>query len=136
MSLPATVVAAIDFSPSSVRAAAVALSLMVAPARLFLAHVESSSPSSDGSGIRLQSDAERRLRDVAQTLDVPDRVVVETLVLNGAPAQSISELADRVGADLIAAGSHGHNPMERFVLGSVSTALVRNTTYPVLVAKA
>ena len=40
---------------------------------------------------------------------------------------------DDVPADMIAAGSHSHGLLERFLLGSVSTALVRNASCPVLV---
>ena len=59
---------------------------------------------------------------------------IEPVVLNGNAVQAVSSFAERVGADLIAAGSHGHSKLERFLLGSVSTGLVRNAKCGVLVA--
>ena len=44
-------------------------------------------------------------------------------VLLDGPKNVIIDEADKIGADLIVVGSHGHRGMERFVLGSVSEAV-------------
>jgi nucleotide-binding universal stress UspA family protein len=49
------------------------------------------------------------------------RVTAE--VLEGPPKKVIVEEAERLGTDLILIGSHGHGPVKRFVLGSVSHAV-------------
>jgi nucleotide-binding universal stress UspA family protein len=96
LEIPRTVVAAVDFSPSSILAAKTVLQLMNASGVLYL-------------------------------------VCVETVVLTGRPASALVQFAERVGADLITAGSHGHGRLERLLLGSVSTGIVRNANCAVLV---
>lgn len=49
---------------------------------------------------------------------------VSTRVVEGSPKQAIVEEAARFGADLIVLGCHGYGPVKRFVLGSVSHAVV------------
>jgi nucleotide-binding universal stress UspA family protein len=51
-------------------------------------------------------------------------VTVTTQILEGAPKHLIVEEADRVGADLIVLGTHGHGPAGRFLLGSVAHSVV------------
>ena len=48
---------------------------------------------------------------------------VEYEVREGNPKEVIVEEAERWGADLILLGSHGHGPVGRFLLGSVSHAV-------------
>lgn len=61
---------------------------------------------------------------------------IETHVEFGSPKALISkEIANKVGADLIMCGATGLNAMERFIIGSVSEAIVRNATVDVLVIR-
>lgn len=53
----------------------------------------------------------------------------------GTPSKAIAQVAADYDADLIVAGTHGRRGVERFVLGSVAEALVRNATCPVLVVR-
>jgi nucleotide-binding universal stress UspA family protein len=48
---------------------------------------------------------------------------ISTEVLEGWPKEVIIEEAERWEADLILVGSHGHGPVTRFLLGSVSHAV-------------
>ena len=50
----------------------------------------------------------------------------------GSPAVTILEQATQSQADLILMGSHGRSGVTRFVMGSVSHALLHQTTVPVL----
>jgi nucleotide-binding universal stress UspA family protein len=57
------------------------------------------------------------------------------VVLRGRPATVLIDEAQRVGADLIVAGSRGHGPIASLVLGSISGELVDTAPCPVLVAR-
>ncbi len=53
----------------------------------------------------------------------------------GVPANVICDLADKESVDLIIVGSHGKGSVQRALLGSVSQAVVRHATVPVLVVR-
>jgi nucleotide-binding universal stress UspA family protein len=56
-----------------------------------------------------------------------------TLSVPGAPASMILREAAKLRPDLIVTGSHGRKGISRFVLGSVSHALLHSASYPILV---
>jgi nucleotide-binding universal stress UspA family protein len=47
--------------------------------------------------------------------------------------KGLIEFAEHREADLLVMGTHGHNIVERIILGSVAEGVVRKTTIPVLV---
>ncbi len=53
-------------------------------------------------------------------------IQLTTEVLEGDPKSSILEKAGNWGADLIVVGAQGHGAISRFLLGSVSSALVHH----------
>ncbi len=53
----------------------------------------------------------------------------------GIPFQEILRVAKEENASLIVIGSHGKSNVEEMLLGSVSEAVVRHSTQPVLVVK-
>jgi nucleotide-binding universal stress UspA family protein len=55
------------------------------------------------------------------------------LVIQGPVAEKILEEADRLEADLIVLGSHGHGAMYHLLLGSVSEMVIKDARCPVLV---
>ncbi|HKP45300.1 MAG TPA: universal stress protein [Pyrinomonadaceae bacterium] len=61
--------------------------------------------------------------------------VVTTAVLVGSPRSSILEDSESWQADLIVVGSHGYNPWQRLLLGSVSQALVSHARCSVEVVR-
>lgn len=135
---PKTIVAATDFSKANMRAAQIALDLLGPSGTLYLAHVEAPVVM-DGDNIaatdrRFPGDVVIWFRRMMDDLKCRAGVLVEPVVLNGSVVHAVSEFAERVGADLIVTGSHGHNRLERFLLGSVSTGLVRDASCGVLVA--
>ena len=62
-------------------------------------------------------------------------VDVETLVVERAPAEALSELAAERKADMIAVGSHGERRLVGAILGSVAHKLVHLSKVPVLVVR-
>jgi nucleotide-binding universal stress UspA family protein len=139
MAAPATAVVAADFGPASVRAARAAIGLLGKGGTLYLVYVE--QPVDLFPGATIAPAAEHYpgevfvlFRRMIEGLRVPSGVIVETVVLNGAPVPTLEEFCERVGADLLAAGTHALSRAASFFLGSVSTGLVRRTPIPLLIA--
>jgi|tagenome__1003787_1003787.scaffolds.fasta_scaffold20985138_7 nucleotide-binding universal stress UspA family protein len=134
-SVPRHAVVAIDFSEGSVRAARAALRLLTADGVLELVHVVPRDRLFDAwvaqeEYVRFVRHSLTRFR---ARLAIPPNVRVDDVILNGDPARELLAYATRVGADLIAAGSHGHGFVTRLVIGSVTTKLLRMASCPVLV---
>lgn len=71
-----------------------------------------------------------------QAMAEAEGVKAELIYESGSAKQLIPKtIAKRVNADLIVCGSTGYNMVERFVLGSVSEAIVRYALCDVLVIK-
>lgn len=62
----------------------------------------------------------------------PGGLEPETLLLHGAAAAQITRRAAGV-VDILFAGSRGYGPLHRALVGSVSGALVRDASYPVVI---
>jgi nucleotide-binding universal stress UspA family protein len=62
-------------------------------------------------------------------------LTAENHLLNGDIVAAILACAEKIGADIIVAGYHGHNPIVRLVMGTVVGNLVRSTTLPVVVVR-
>ena len=71
-----------------------------------------------------------RLRTVEdKTLEVTGEIIQD------APKRAILEKADDWGADLIVVGSHGYGPLDRFLLGSVSSAVATHANCSVEIVR-
>lgn len=77
--------------------------------------------------------AERRLEEARGTVRAAGAPRVESTLLYGDPATEIVGLAARIGADLVAVGSHGRSGLARLMVGSVAEGVVRRAPCPVLV---
>lgn len=128
---PRRVVAAIDFTESSIRAARTAVELAAPDARLYLVHVASRSLNEPHF---VNDDAEFRLSlaRVHGGIGVPSTAAAEHVVLRGDPAAELLDFAASVGADLIATGTHGRGLLARMFVGSVAAAVVRASVCSVL----
>ncbi|HII00289.1 TPA: universal stress protein [Methanosarcinaceae archaeon] len=62
-------------------------------------------------------------------------VEVEAVLLEGHPAEEIINFAERNEVDLVVLGSLGKSGIERFLIGSVSEKVIRNSKVPVLVVR-
>lgn len=127
--LPRTIVAAIDFSAYSIHAARVAMSIAGPDALLYLVHVRRHARIAGAASARWEHD----YAGIAPTLleEVRDQLAnsalrIETIVLSGEPASALAAFAESANADLVVAGTHGYGFLHRLVLGSVTTALMRD----------
>lgn len=60
---------------------------------------------------------------------------VETEVRRGIPAREIASYIADAGIDLVCMGTRGHTGLDRFLLGSVTTKVVRTVDVPILCVK-
>jgi len=135
---PTTAVVAVDFGPASMLAARVALELLGAEGTLYLVYVEEPIDLFPGATIspvpqHYPGEVIVFFRRMLEGLRVPAGVVGQTVLLNGSPVSAIEEFCERVGADLLVAGTHGLSRVTSFFLGSVSTGLVRRIRLPVVI---
>jgi nucleotide-binding universal stress UspA family protein len=135
--VPHSALVGLDFTSSSERAARAALDLLGREGTLYLAHVAPrvSVPGADSRGEPADADAAlEQLRAIEQRLAVPRGVKVEHVLLYGEPATELLAFAEERRVQLVAAGNHGRSALGRFVLGSVSSRLVRTAHCWLLVA--
>jgi nucleotide-binding universal stress UspA family protein len=136
--LPRHAVAATDFSRSSLDAARMALELLDPAGRLTLLHVcpDVELPREALSEWRThyRRIADRLLARAARDIGGDESLHIEQRQLEGDPAREIIAFADRAGADLVATGSHGYHVVERILVGSVATRLLRASHCSVLLA--
>jgi nucleotide-binding universal stress UspA family protein len=129
---PRRAVAAVDFSDLSVAAAQVGLDVLDSDGTLHLVHVNTGSEDLlDGRAdeSRLAHAWER----VTMRLGAQRPGRINTLSLSGAAARELLAFAQATRADLIVAGTHGRGTLQRLVLGSVATQLLRGAECSVLV---
>jgi len=133
---PVHIVVGLDFGLASIEAARMALRLLNSAGTLTLVHVRPrvEPPTSDWQA--WDTDYGRNLpplfEQVRAQLDVPDGVLVETVTVRGDPAPALLAYVQQVGADLIAVGTQRHHVIERLVVGSVATRVLRMARCTVL----
>ena len=137
------ILAAVDFSHATDVVAATAADLTKAlGGTLHLLHVEAPDPEFVGYEPGPQHVRDQVAKSIARNrheiVELRDRlqgqgIDVHCLVIQGPTIDKIIEEAQRLGADVIVAGSHGHGAMHHLVLGSVSEGLIRKAPCPVLV---
>src|SRR6478609_5053075 len=129
-------IVAVDFSPASQRAARFALDLVADEGVLVLVHVKSAVNLSDEGAGWWEEAYRKRTTDLFRRFTAllrPGRGIrVETRLLHGDVADSILAYA-RHDAGLIACGGRQHSFIERMLLGSVSTQLIRRAECPVMI---
>jgi nucleotide-binding universal stress UspA family protein len=128
------VIVAVDFGPASLRAARAVLPMLSEGSRLTLVHVRPDSTTTyEKRGYEVHCD--ELFERFRMQLHVLPGLTVEKRVLWGDSATVIQEYALRNHVDLIACGRRRHHSLvERFVIGSVSAALLRTVSCPLLIA--
>lgn len=135
---PQHVAVAMDFSAPSVRAAEEALVLLGDEGgTLSLVHVRQATrrerrAADDGVSEMYERKVADLFRRVRSVLVVPPSVTVREVVLEGDPAPELVDFVEREGADLLATGSSGMGFIDRLIIGSVATQLLRRSVVSVL----
>lgn len=133
---PMHAVVGLDFSAASVQAARLAARLVSPNGRLTLVHVRPrfEHPSADWQA--WDADYGRTLpplfEQVQAQLEAPAGVVVATVTVRGDPAASLLSYAQQAQCDLIAVGTQRHSFLERMIVGSVATRVLRTARCGVL----
>ncbi len=142
-----TLLVPVDFSDVTDRVVEVAARLAAAlGSRVRLLHV--ADPDLDGffgyeagpQVVRDQVAAElreehRALHRFADRLGTQG-LEAEALFVQGTTVETILEQADKIDAELIVLGSHGHGALRRALLGSVSEGVMQRGSRPVLIVPA
>ncbi|HUF27041.1 MAG TPA: universal stress protein [Gemmatimonadaceae bacterium] len=133
---PRRAVIGLDFGDRSLAAARGALAIMQEFATVYLAHVtprfEDAFGVDEDMEAKYDAGVAEAFAQVRRQVDLPEEAIVETLTLRGDPARALLEAAAQAGADLIVCGTHGRGFMQRMVLGSVASRLLRGAACSVL----
>lgn len=140
------VLVAVDFSAVTVRQLEVLRRVCRdRPSVVYLLHVAEPDPAFVGfeagpAVVRDQVAAEfhrehRELQALANDFrgECPETTA---LLVQGPIVETILAEAEKLGAELLVIGSHGHSAARDLLLGSVSTGVIRRTAIPVLVVPA
>jgi len=136
--LPKRILAAVDFGDGSLVAVRAGRAVAGSNPTLVLTYVDSRDGSFAAQGeatiheLGLQAGFAKLAHDVGE-----DGITFDHVVLHRAPSQSVGqallEYADEAGCDLITAGSVHRGRVDRWIVGSVSTELVRDGRRSVLI---
>ena len=140
-----TILAAIDFSEVSKQVLAEAVALARASnARVEILHVVQppiitdsdigSAMSAEYAAMASESAAKRLARIKKQL--VAQGLAVQTNHQVGFPGQRIVERAERIPADYIVLGSHGHGAFYDMIVGSTTSRVLKHAKCPVMVVPA
>lgn len=128
--LPRQVVAAVDFSDASLRAAREALRLLDDAGTLTLAYaipmINAERLAPTLAGVMTPENSMRLLERLREHLQrwAPPACTIQLRVLDGVADDSILQLATSIDADLIAVGTHGPGVLERMFIGSTAVNIL------------
>jgi nucleotide-binding universal stress UspA family protein len=134
--LPTNALAALDFTEASKASAALAARLLDAAGTLTVAHVCAFRDADvhEGDLVDLyRAGARVKLDEAVADLQRQTKRRVEGVMLKGEPAEALLTYSRRMRADLIALGGHEHGLVDRILLGSVRTQIVRGARCSVLI---
>ncbi|MBC7842821.1 MAG: universal stress protein [Gemmatimonadaceae bacterium] len=133
---PRRVVIATDFSPFSLYAAQVAMTLVAPDATVWLLHV---GPSFDRSVpfLRERGNVYREQADAAfvplrSALERPN-MKLEHVMVTGSPSDQLLDFITEHDADLVVTATHGYGFIRRMMLGSVAAAMMHSAPCSVLI---
>jgi nucleotide-binding universal stress UspA family protein len=84
---------------------------------------------------QLARDYENQMTDSIQTHLDRSQIKGQIVAIDGQPAQSLADLAEKEQADAIFVGNSGKSGFQKFFVGSVSEKLVKNSPCTVIVVK-
>ena len=135
---PSIAVVGVDFGDASLRAAREALALLQPPGRLHLVHVKlgyNTTAFADSAWeTAYAAGAAKEFELFRDELGDHPRIEISSVVVNGNVAEKMVDEAEVVRAELIALGSHNENVLERVMIGSTPTDVLRLANCSVLIA--
>jgi nucleotide-binding universal stress UspA family protein len=134
--LPTRAFAAIDFTASSIDGARLAARLVPITGSVTLVHstVFADATAAPGSMSDLyMTGAHDRLRTIAKQIGRATSRRVKTLVVDGRVDRVMAALAAKGSGALIALGSHERGLIDRLLMGSVRSNVLRHVPCPVLI---
>ena len=142
----ACILACIDFSDVSERVLSTGAKLSHALGMELVAlHVAAPDPEFVGYEVGPQSVRDQlagQLREQHRELGARVAALVaqglraRPLMVQGVTAESINEHAQRLDAELLVLGSHGHGKLHQLLVGSVADAVLRRARVPVVLVPA
>ena len=138
--LPRQVIVSVDFSDFSRRAAREALRWVAPGARVHVVHAAWRPANFEGefettlSAEAYRERLEQSLDEFASELETGADVDTRVHLVEGDAGREVARLADEIGADLIAMGSHGAGFFGRMVMGSVSSKLIHGAECSLFIA--
>ena len=109
--------------------------LHVAPPEPEFIGYEPGPPSVRQAAARGLAEEHRRVQALCRQLE-EEGLQATALVMQGYPAEKILQEAARLCAGLVVMGSHGHGALHHLLVGSVTEAVLRKATCPVVVVPA
>lgn len=82
---------------------------------------------------RIESSATKQVMAMSNELGTPEGVEIAYEIVSGTPARVIPETAERIGATLLAVGTHRRKGVRRWLKGSIAEMIVRGAKIPILV---
>lgn len=138
--LPRRIAIALDFSQPSIAAARTALQLLPSATMVYLVHVAPRLELQPEAYAVWMSDYSvgvgPAFERVLGQLDTPPGVTVETMTLNGKPTKALLTFAKSANIDTIVTGSRGAGLVDRILVGSTATGLIRGANCSVLAVPA
>lgn len=134
--LPVCAVAAVDFREASLSAATAAAKLLAPNGTLTVAHACAfgDAKSEPGDLIDIyRAGAQAKLDETVSLLSTRSNRPVKGAMLTGDPGSAIIDFAHREQCDLVALGGHSLGLVDRILLGSVRTRVVRDAACSVLI---
>lgn len=130
-------VVGMDFSRASLRAARAAVTLTTPPGHVWLAHVkaplEVPTEAYEGGTMIYEQGVLAAFKKIEERLEKVDLLDVRPVILEGKTAEELLAFAASHRADLLVTGAHGRTLVERMLIGSVTTKLLRAASCAVLV---
>jgi nucleotide-binding universal stress UspA family protein len=127
--LPSRAVVGVDFGDAAVVGANEALALIPSLTRLSLVHVAPRWDLDPAAYKVWRTDYERSvaraLERVRGEIDTPPGFTVTTVIREGKPTRELLRAADDCDADLIIVGSKGLGFLDRMLVGSTASGIVR-----------
>ena len=137
---PMRVVVGMDFSVPSLQAAHLAIRLAAPGGHITLVHVRPRFEHPTADWQAWDADYGKTLpklfEQILHELDAPATLTLDTTTLRGDPAPALLAFAQQENADLIAMGTQRRGFIERLVVGSVATRVLRTTRNAVLAVPA